>query len=783
MNPSMESHNTRIGQGLVADLQAGLVVFLVALPLCLGVALASNAPLFSGILSGIVGGVLVGWISKSQTSVSGPAAGLTAVIAAQIATLGSFQALLLAVVIAGVLQIALGLIRAGAIADFVPSSVIKGLLAAIGLILILKQLPHLVGHDTAPLGIMSFEEPDQENTFSGVIHIFRMIHPGALGVGVVSVLILLLWDNIKQLKRSLVPAPLIVVLSGVGIAALSAKVGGGWAIGVSHLVQVPVTESFVGISRFLALPDFSALTNPQVFTAGLTIALVASLETLLNLEAIDRLDPRKRVSPPNRELIAQGVGNIAAGLIGGLPVTSVIVRSSVNINAGGMTKLATIVHGLLLLLCVALLPTWLNKIPLSCLAAILVMTGIKLASPGVFKQMWREGLNQFLPFAVTVAAILLTDLLIGILIGLGFSIVFILRSNLRRPLQKIVEKRLGGEVLRIELAQQVSFLNRVAISQALASVPRGGHVMIDARDTDYIDADVLNLILEFRDEIAPAREIHVSLAGFKDRYQQLKDRVQFLDHTTRELQASMTPDAVLRLLHEGNIRFRNHQPLMRDLTQQLEATAAARHPLAAVLSGASSRTPVEMIFDVGLGDIFCARVSGSIVSLGVMGTLEYACAVAGAKLIIVLGHANSDIMRLAVTSFMAGRSLAETNGCIHLDPIVMDVHKSIDADRIAGWAHKSPREQQVCLDELYRAHLLRTIDRIQSRSKVLKGLVESGCLKVIGGMYDVRSGKVDFFERSSSHTERRDRQCASRSDTHVFTATTSSVLASFSWSR
>jgi carbonic anhydrase/SulP family sulfate permease len=746
----MDSQNTRIGQSLVADVQAGLVVFLVALPLCLGVALASNAPLFSGILSGIIGGVLVGSISRSQTSVSGPAAGLTAVVAAQIASLGSFQAFLLAVLIAGVLQIALGLIRAGAIADFVPSSVIKGLLAAIGLILILKQLPHLVGHDTAPLGIMSFEEPDRQNTFSGVIHVFRMIHPGALGVGVVSVLILLLWDNIKQLKRSLVPAPLIVVLGGVGMAALLANVGGSWVIGASHLVQVPVAESFIGMSRFLAMPDFSALANPQVFAAGLTIALVASLETLLNLEAVDKLDPQKRVSPTNRELVAQGVGNMAAGLIGGLPVTSVIVRSSVNINAGGKTRLATIVHGLLLLLCVALLPTWLNKIPLSCLAAILVMTGIKLASPKIFKQMWREGLNQFLPFVVTVAAILLTDLLIGILIGLGFSIVFILRSNLRRPLQQIVEKRLSGEVRRIELAQQVSFLNRVAISRALATVPCGGHVMIDARDTDYIDADVLDLILEFRDEIAPARGIHVSLAGFKDRYQQLKDRVQFIDHTTRELQASLTPDAVLRLLREGNHRFRDHQPIMRDLTRQLEATATVRHPVAAVLSGASSRTPVEMIFDVGLGDIFCARVSGSIVSVGVMGTLEYACAVAGAKLIIVLGHANSDIMRMAITSFLAGQSPAETTGCVHLDPIVTEVQKSIDPDLIAGWAFKSPQAQQDCLDELYHVHLLRTIDRILNRSTVLRGLVETGRLKVIGGMYDVRSGNVDFFERRSS---------------------------------
>ena len=722
------------------------MVFLVALPLCLGVALASNAPLFSGILAGIVGGLLVGAISKSQTSVSGPAAGLTAVVAAQIAALGSFQAFLMAVLIAGVLQIVLGVIRAGAIADFVPSSVIKGLLAAIGLILILKQLPHLVGHDANPLGTMSFEEPDHENTFSALVHLFSALHPGAVVVGAVSIVILLVWDKTKQLKQSLIPGPLIVVLAGVGLSLLLARLGGPWAINGTHLVQVPVADSLAGFLGFLQWPDVAALANPKVYMAAVTIALVASLETLLNLEAVDKLDPQKRISPPNRELIAQGVGNVAAGLIGGLPVTSVIVRSSVNINAGGKTKRATLVHGLLLLLCVALLPAWLNQIPLSCLAAVLIMTGWKLASPKLFKQMWREGLNQFLPFFVTVAAILLTDLLIGILIGLGFSIVFILRSNLRRPLRQIVEKHIGSEVLHIELSQQVSFLNRVAISKALASVPRGGHVLIDARDTDYIDADVLDLILEYQEEIAPVRGIQVSLVGFKEHYQQFEDRVQFADYSTRELQASLTPDQVVQILRDGNERFRSGQPLTRDLTRQREATAEARHPLAIVLSGASSRTPIEMIFDMGLGDIFCARVTGNLVSVGVLGSLEYACAVAGAKLVVVLGHANSAVMRMAVEAFLSRQRIVDTTGCTHLDPIVAEVQKSLDPRRVERWESIPPPEQRTYLDELYRAHILRVIGRIVQESAALKRLVQAGQLKVVGGMYDVHTGAVDFFE-------------------------------------
>ena len=339
----------------------------------------------------------------------------------------------------------------------------------------------------------------------------------------------------------------------------------------------------------------------------MTIALVASLETLLNLEAVDKLDSQRRISPTNRELIAQGVGNMTAGLIGGLPVTSVIVRSSVNINSGGKTKLAAIFHGLLLLLSVALVPTWLNLIPLSSLAAVLIVTGFKLAKPKLFRQMWREGPNQFLPFALTISAILFTDLLIGILIGLGFSILFILRSNLRRPLRQIVEKHIGGDVLHIELANQVSFLNRVALSKALDAAPRGGHVMIDARRTNYIDADVQDLIWEYIEEIAPARGVEVSMLGLKEHYGQLEDRVQYMDYTMREMQESLTPEKVQEILEEGNRRFRTSQQLTRDLTHQLEATAEKRHPLAIILSGASSRTPVEMIFDVGLGETFCAR--------------------------------------------------------------------------------------------------------------------------------------------------------------------------------
>ncbi len=741
----MQQSTTTDRSTVIADLSSGLVVFLVALPLCLGVALASNAPLFSGILAGIVGGILVGAISRSHTSVSGPAAGLTAVVAAQIVMLGSFEAFLLAVFFAGILQVILGIVRAGSIADFVPSSVIKGLLAAIGVILILKQIPHLLGHDMDFEGEMSFQQPDQENTFSELGEVLFDLHPGAAVVGIASLILLLTWERTRALKQSPIPAPLAVVLTGLGLSLLFAQLGGRWMIDTTHLVQVPVAESLRGFLDYLQFPDFSAVTHPKLLQASVTIAAVASLETLLNLEAVDKLDPQRRLSPTNRELIAQGVGNMAAGLIGGLPVTSVIIRSSVNINSGGKTKLATIVHGTLLLLCVVLLPTWLNRIPLSCLAAILIVTGFKLAKPKLFKQMWREGLNQFLPFIVTITAIVFTDLLVGILIGLGFSILFILRSNLRRPLSQFVERHLGGEVVRIELANQVSFLNRAALSQALDAVPHGGHVMIDARNTDYIDSDVQDLIWEYLEETAPARGVQVSMAGLKDHYEQLADRVQYVDYTTRELQASLTPDTVLKVLQEGNERFRTGQRLTRDLTRQLEATEVGQHPLAIVLSGASSRTPVELIFDVGLGEIYCARITGNLVSLGVLGSLEYACAVAGAKLIVVMGHSDSAVVRMAVNAFLAQGNEQLLRECTHLEPVVREIQRSIDPGRLQGWREMETETQQARIDEIYRAHVLHTLGKIRAESRVLATLERDGQVKLVGAMYDVRTGSVDFL--------------------------------------
>lgn len=729
---------------LPRDAVSGLVVFLVALPLCLGVALASNAPLFSGILAGIVGGVVVGVLSGSSTSVAGPAAGLAAVVATQIAALGSFKAFLLAVVFAGILQVVLGVSRAGFIAAFFPSSVIKGLLAAIGVILILKQLPHLVGHDPDPLGDLAFTQADHRNTFSEILATTFDIQPGATVVGFLSIVMLVMWDRTKALKKSIVPAPLVVVLMGVGVSLLLAQLGGRWGIESTHLVAVPVLGNLSEVGTLLQRPDFSQWTNPAIYRSAVVLAIIASLETLLNLEAVDKIDHEKRTSPPNRELVAQGVGNMVSGLIGGLPLSSVIVRSSVNINAGGKTKLATIAHGVLLALSVLLLPMWLNKIPLAALAAILLMTGFKLASPKLVRQMWSEGRSQFLPFVITVAAIVLTDLLIGILIGLVVSIAFILRSNMRSPLRRVLEKHIGGDVLRIELANQVSFLNRAALSRTLAEIPRDSHVLIDARNSDYIDADVLGIINDFRGVTAPARGVELSLLGFKESYK-IEDRIHYVELSTREARSALTPERVLEILMAGNERFRTGSRLTRDFSRAVDVTAEGQFPMAVVLSCIDSRTPAELLFDLGLGDIFSVRIAGNVAKEKVLGSMEYACKVAGAKLVLVMGHTLCGAVTSSVGLFSSDKSVAEATGCKHLGVLVSEIQKSIDPATYRDHDHKDAAAHVKYVDEIARRNVRRTIDVIRTESETLNDLVKAGKIAIVGGLYDVRTGNVELF--------------------------------------
>lgn len=505
---------------LRTDIQSGVVVFLVALPLCLGIALASGAPLFAGIISGVIGGIVVGILSNSQLSVTGPAAGLTAIVLAAITSLGSYDVFLLAVVLAGALQILLSWAKAGTISNYFPSNVIEGMLTAIGVIIILKQLPHAVGYDADNEGDFFFiEKGTGHNTFSAIIDAVNYSHLGAVLITLVSLGILIAFNKIEVLRRlRVVPGALVAVIAGVVINEIFKASGSSLTISQEHLVNLPMPRSFADFLGQFSMPDFSKVDDPKVWVVAATIAVVASIETLLCIEASDRLDPLKRYTSTNTELFAQGAGNILSGLIGGLPMTSVIVRTSANINSGGRTKVATITHGILLLIAVVTIPSVLNKIPLACLAAILLMIGYKLASPKVFKHMWESGKYQFVPFIVTVVAVVFTDLLKGVAIGLVVSVFYILRANLKLAYFFKKEEYHAGEIITMKLAQEVSFLNKAAIKQTLNHLPANSKLVIDASDAFYIDHDVLQLIKDFLSTGSKDKNIQVTLNGFKSEY-------------------------------------------------------------------------------------------------------------------------------------------------------------------------------------------------------------------------------------------------------------------------
>ena len=499
------------------DLAAGLVVFLVALPLCLGIALASGAPLFSGIISGVIGGVVVGFLSNSALSVTGPAAGLTAIVLTAISDLGGFDIFLVAVILAGVIQIVFGFLKAGSFSNYFPTSVIEGMLAAIGIIIILKQIPHAFGHDIDNEGDFFFIEKSGHTTFDTLIESINYIHTGALIIALLSLAILIIWEKVPFLKKiKVVPGALVVVVVSIFLNEFFIQSGSSLAIITqNHLVSLP---SFTEIRNGFAMPNFTSLTNEKVWIVAVTIAVIASIETLLCVEATDKLDPYKRFTNTNRELKAQGIGNILSGFLGGLPMTSVVVRSSANINSGGRTKLATVFHGFLLILFALSIPFVLNKIPLAALAAVLLMVGYKLAKPSVFIHLWKNGYSQFIPFLITVIAVVLIDLLKGVAIGLGVSVLFILYQNLKIAYSFKKESFHDGDVITIKLAQEVSFLNKAAIKNTLGSIPEGSELIIDASNTNYIDFDVVELIKDFRNVKAEDKNIKLTLKGFKDHY-------------------------------------------------------------------------------------------------------------------------------------------------------------------------------------------------------------------------------------------------------------------------
>ncbi len=497
------------------DFLAGIIVFLIALPLCLGIAQASHAPLFSGIVAGVVGGIVVGSLSGSHLSVTGPAAGLTAIVMMALATMPSFNIFLCSVLIAGAIQLLLGFIRAGGIANYIPSSVIEGMLAGIGLTIIIKQIPDAIGYAKNSAAVMV--DADDGFVMKTIATAMHHIQEGALIISLVGLGLLILWTTRPFKRLQLIPAGLMVVIVGTLLNGLFISSVPVLALDSAHLVKLPVAASLSEFFGHFTMPDFSGFGMYKVWETGAVIAVVASIETLLCIEATDKLDPMKRYTSTDRELKAQGVGNMVSALLGGLPVTSVIVRSSANVNAGARSKASAIFHGVLLLVCVATIPTILNLIPKAALAAILLFTGYKLCKPSFFVHMWKGGASQFIPFIATTIGVVGLDLLKGVGIGLVISIIFLLRHNAR--ISYFMKKTPASDKdVTIELAQEVSFLNKASIKDTLARIKPGSRVTIDATQSEYIDFDVLDIIKEFSNVQAPEKDIEMTLIGLRNTY-------------------------------------------------------------------------------------------------------------------------------------------------------------------------------------------------------------------------------------------------------------------------
>ena len=712
------------------DFPASLVVFLVALPLCLGVALASGAPLLSGLISGIIGGIVVGFLSQSHTSVSGPAAGLAAVVLSSIMQLGSFETFLLAVVIAGVLQVVMGIAKAGFIANYIPSNVIKGLLAAIGLILILKQIPHAFGIDKDVENDFTFFQQDGENTFSELLSIVNYFSWGSVVITILSMLVLIYWDKISIKSIKIIPVSLFVVILGVVCNALFIYYFPSFAIETAHLVHIP---KFDGVQSLLTFPNFSGIANYQVWVVAFTIAIVASLETLLNLEAVENIDPHKRQASPNRELFAQGIGNILSGLIGGIPITSVIVRSSVNINAGAASKVSTILHGLFLLISLILLSPIINLIPLASLASILILTGYKLTKVSLFRDMYKKGLNQFIPFVVTILAIVFTDLLMGVLIGLAVSIFYLLKSNFKNPFVLQKETLHIDEIVRMELPNQVSFLNKASIKDTLWSIPNDSKIIIDASNTDFIDSDILEIITDFKQTISKEKGIKLNILGLKEQYQ-LDDHIQFVNVLDKETQQKMQPDDIVEILKKGNQRFVSGIRNEKYLKHQVNATSFGQNPLAIVLSCIDSRTTTEHIFDLGLGDIFSVRIAGNILNKDILGSMEFATQLVGVKLVVVLGHTKCGAIIGACNDVKLN----------HLTTLLQKVKPAIEKESTTIENRNGSNETFV--NNVTALNVLLTIARIRAESSIIADLENKGVVKIIGGLYNVETGVVNLFD-------------------------------------
>ncbi len=711
------------------DIPSGIVVFLVALPLCLGIALASGAPLISGLISGIIGGLVIGAISQSEVSVSGPAASLSAVSLVALQTLDTFEIFLLALFIGGLIQLLLGILKAGIIADYMPTSIIKGLLAAIGLILIFSQIPYALGvvpEDWNPLDYSRnyISNPPQY----GVM--LEVVTPGSIVLSIISLFILIFWDKTVLRKIRFLPPFLVVVFIGVILNLLFRYFIPFLYVAGSQLVNIPNVEDF---SSFLTFPDFSAIGNIQVWTYAFTIALIASIASLLAIEAADNIDPHKRRSPPNRELVAQGIGNTLAGLIGGIPITTVIVRSSVNIEAGAETKLSTIIHGILLLASVLVLSSVINLIPLASLAVILLVVGYKLASVAIFKGMYSKGWTQFIPFFVTTIAILVTDVLLGVLIGTASSVFFLLRGNYFNPFHiEESTKTSKKKTIRLELSNEVSFLNKPAIKKALWDLPQHSKVIIDATFTTYVERDVLEILDDFQNTFARENDIEVTVIGLKESYLRKSPINPVSSQIARKSELS-TPKDILGYLMDGNQQYVDGNLVSRRLKNKELLDFIKDAPLAAVINCIDMREPLNMLLNTDIGDLIPLRAAGNLLGDHLILSAEIACRKQGAKLILLMGNSKNSFIREALKAHLEGSGS-------YLHPLLKPALTSGEfSEKELGNG-----DIKVLADEITLWNLEESKKRIFNQNDYIREQVRLGNIGLCSAFFDRKTGKIEF---------------------------------------
>lgn len=706
------------------DLPAGIAVFFVAVPLCLGIAHASGAPLISGLITGMLGGVITGLISNSQLSVSGPAAGLTAIAIAGIATLGSFEAFLLATVLAGIIQILLGSFRAGFIANYIPSTVIKGMLSAIGLILIIKQFPHMIGYDIEEMGVEEFAVTTQDmnelyneskaaesNTFTIFLHAMNNLNQGVLLIGLVSLTFLILWDKLFQKRFKSIPGSLLVVLMGIGINYLLENVFFSHPLAHDHFVRIPKLDSITSFLHVSSFPDWTAFSNYAVYSTAFTIAIVASIETLLSTEAIDKLDPQRRKTPANRELVAQGIGNTLAGLLGGLPMTAVIVRGSVNVSAGAHTKLSTIIHGLLIVVAVVFLSPLMNLIPLACLAAVLIYTGYKLLAPELLIEQFKKGWGQFIPFVATILAIVLSDLLIGVSIGIVISLIFIVREDYKGTVLSMQDM---GTRKRIVLGENITFLHKPKLAKILDQIPENTMLEIDGSRNFYIDKDIIELITDFKSKAAH-KNIELIIGGIK----QMQNE---------DLQESM------RKSYER--LFVNNEKWIADRTKEdpeyFQKLAKGQTPQYLFIGCSDSRVPANEITGTDAGEMFVHRNIANMVvntDVNMLSVVQYSVEVLNVKHIIVCGHYGCGGIREA----MHNRSNGLIDKWLRNIKDVIRLHKD-ELDHIHDEDQRYRRLVELNVNE--------QVVNLMKTSFIQKNIAQYGFPEIHGWVYDISNGKI-----------------------------------------